>query len=215
MWHKNIAATKLAHSAAKTAGTACPLCQQSMPLRPALPSESAAHWECSACDAPFTGVVVKDAVIKLAHSVRFGVSEFETGDEPDLPISFRSLVKEFAESRIELATSDERRESSRKAVALDVVFRQLDEHWMPTAKPRLGIVVDLTPHGLGMITPTAIDAGHVAVQICMPAERLQLLGEVMWSRSVGHGFHNAGVRLVLRFGGNAPAIAPLVADKST
>jgi hypothetical protein len=82
----------------------------------------------------------------------------------------------------------------------DITILPLDASWTPCAKPRLGLAVDLTAQGLGVVTSTPIQDRHVGVQMRHPTGIVQILGEVAWTKEVGMGFHNSAVRFVLRFG---------------
>jgi hypothetical protein len=71
---------------------------------------------------------------------------------------------------------------------------------MPCAKPLLGLAIDLTVHGLGMVTPRLLATRHIAMQIRHPAGVLQLLGEVVWTNQIAADFYNSGMQFLLRFG---------------
>jgi hypothetical protein len=51
-----------------------------------------------------------------------------------------------------------------------------------------------------MVTTTSLEDKYVAVQIRNAAHLLQLLGEIVWTKDIGQGFHNTGVQFLLRLG---------------
>ena len=181
-------------------GEPCPSCRRPLPVRAKQAGEVAAHWECSACHSPLTGVLLKDMAPRMAESIRINQIHFDTSSVPPLPESLRELVKEFVASRQSNHPPDERRAHARVPLQLDVTVLRLDEHWTPQGKPIVGMAVDLTPNGLGMVTSAPVEAEHVAVQIRHPAGLVQILGQIVWVKEIGPSFHNAGVQFLLRFG---------------
>jgi hypothetical protein len=184
-------------------GVPCPGCRRMLPIRARRHGEVAAHWECTACHAPFTGILLKDASLRMPESVRIGQVHFDTSSVAPLPVSLRQLVREFVASRRKsLRQNDDRRAVPRVPTQLDVTVLPLDESWTPRSKPLPGMVVDLSSHGLGMVTAQAIEAPHIVVQIRHPAGHVQVLGDVVWTKDIGHGIHGAGVQFLMRFGRN-------------
>jgi hypothetical protein len=172
-----------------------------MPVRAKRPDEVTTHWECTGCRSPLTGVLLKEAVPLLAAHVHLSQKHFDMGDLPPIPAALRRLVREFLLRRRNAGEPvDERRKSVRVPQQLDVIVVPLNEEWMPQGKPIRGIVVDLAAQGLGMITTAAMGAPFVVAQIGHGTGFVQLLGKVAWSKDSGHGFHNAGVQFVVRFG---------------
>lgn len=191
-------------NAGRSVGEPCPGCQRPMPVRAKRPDEMTTHWECTACKAPVTGMLVKEAVPLLAAHIHLGQQHFHTADLPPVPAALRQLVREFLiRRRSQGEPVDERRKSVRVPQQLDVVVAPLNDEWMPLGRPILGIVVDLAPHGLGMITTGPVGAPYVVAQIRHGNSFVQLLGKVAWSKDFGHGFHNAGLQFVARFGREA------------
>jgi hypothetical protein len=138
--------------------------------------------------------------VQKAEAVRIGQIHFDTTEVPPIPASLRQLVREFAACRREDSASDNRRAGSRTPAQFDVQILPLDEKWMPCAKPSLGLAIDLTVHGLGMVTPTPLATRQIAMQIRHPAGVLQLVGEVVWTNQITAEFYNSGVQFLLRFG---------------
>jgi hypothetical protein len=157
---------------------------------------------------PLTGVLVQEEAVQKADAIRIGQVHFDTTGVPPIPSSLRQLVREFAACRRERSAPDERPRGSRTPAQFDVQILPLDENWMPCAKPSLGLAIDLTVHGLGMVTPTRLNTQHVAMQIRHPAGVLQLLGEVVWTKEIAVDFYNSGVQFLLRFGRSAIAPTP-------
>lgn len=178
----------------------CPGCRRSLPIRRARPGETASHWECSACNAPLTGILLKNAAADMASTIRIGQVQLDTAGVPALPTSLRQLVREFVDSRSKNPPASERRKSTRVPRELDVTVLMLDDEWMPRAKPVPGVVVDLSAHGVGLVSTTKIESRYVILQIRLPAGLLQILGEVVWTKDIGHGFFNSGAQFLLRFG---------------
>jgi hypothetical protein len=178
----------------------CTNCRRPLPIRAKQPGEIAAHWECAACRAPLTGVLVQKEAVQKAEAVRIGQIQFDTTGVPPIPSSLRQLVREFAACRREDSASDEGPVGARTPAQFDVQILPLDERWMPCARPSLGLAIDLTVHGLGMVTPAPISTRHIAMQIRHPAGVLQLVGEVVWTNQIAAEFYNSGVQLLLRFG---------------
>jgi hypothetical protein len=174
-----------------------------LPIRAKRQNETAAHWECANCSTPLTGVLLTEAAVKASDSIRIGKSHFDTAGVPNIPPKLRQLVREFVDSRRNASPADDRRSHPRVPRELDVTVLLLDEHWSPRAKPLLGMAVDITPHGLGMVTTSAIDSKFAAVQIRMPDGVAQILGQVVWTKDIGHGFFNTGLQFILRFGRHA------------
>jgi hypothetical protein len=182
-------------------GDPCPGCQCLMPVRAQRPDEVTTLWECTSCRAPQTGVLMKEAVPLLAAHIQLGQQHFDTTGVPPIPDSLRELVREFLIRRGKQSEPmDERRKVVREPQQLDLIVVPLSEDWAPQGKPILGIVADLAPHGLGMITMSAVRSPYVVAQIKHGTGFVQLLGKVAWSKDFGHGFHNAGVKFVVRFG---------------
>jgi hypothetical protein len=178
----------------------CPHCSRPLPIRAAVHGETSAHWECEACHSPLTGVLIKQVASKLAYHVRLSASHFDTGDVAAVPASLRQLVQEFVARRQNRKSEQERRSSPRIPSQLDIALLPLDERWAPAGKPHMGVVVDLSVQGLGIVATTKFEATHVALQIRYPAGIVQLVGQIVWSNPIGHEFHHAGVKFVLRLG---------------
>ena len=181
----------------------CPNCRRPLPIRATQPGEVAAHWECAACRAPLTGVLVQEVAVQTADTVRIGQVHFDTTGVPPIPSSLRQLVREFTACRREHTAPSDQAAGSRTPAQFDVQVLPLDENWMPCAKPALGLAIDLTVHGLGMVTPTPLNTPHIAMQIRYPTGVLQLLGEVVWTNQIAVDFYNSGVQFLLRFGRSA------------
>ena len=194
-------------------GEPCPGCRRVLPIRLRKAGEAAVHWECTACRTPLTGILLKDKAEKSIEAIRIGRVHFDTTGVPGIPVRLRELVKEFVDSRRKNPPTDERRKSVRVPMELDVTVSLLDENWNPQAKPLLGIGIDLTPHGLGLVTTCQIESKYAAVQIRLPAGVVQILCRVVWTKDIGHGFFNTGMQFLSRFGrGSAIGAA---ADPST
>jgi hypothetical protein len=190
----------LAAAALEAACDPCPGCRRPLPIRAKRHGESAAHWECAACHAQFTGVLVKEAAVRMADAVRISQVHFDAAGVSAIPSMLRELVREFIACRQSNPAADERRAVPRLPAQLDVTVLPLDENWTPRPKPMLGMVIDLAPHGLGMVTSDSIGVEHVAVQFRHPAGLVQILGRVVWTKEIEQGFHNTGVQFLLRFG---------------
>ena len=198
----NTTSTVAVRAGGRPKGEPCPGCQQLLPVRAKRPDEVTTHWECTGCRSPFTGVLLKNAVPLLAAHIHLSQKHFDTTDLPVIPERLSRTGSRISEpsplTRVDPA--DERRKSVRVPQQLDVVVVPLDEEWLPQGKPILGIVVDLAADGLGMITTSPVGAPYVVAQIGHGSGFVQLLGKVAWSKDFGHGFHNAGVQFVVRFG---------------
>lgn len=185
----------------RPSGEPCPGCQRPMPLRAKRPDEVTTHWQCTGCRSLTAGVLLKEELPLLAAHIHLGQKHFDTTGMPPIPSALRQLVQEFlARRQRQNQPADERRTSARVPQQLDVMVVPLDEEWKPDGKPILGIVIDLSAHGLGMITTAAVEAPYVVAQIQHGSGLVQLLGKIKWSKEFGHGFHNAGVQFVARFG---------------
>src|SRR5688572_17426382 len=150
-------------------GEPCPGCRRLLPIRSRKAGEATAHWECTACRTPLTGILLKEQTEKSVEAIRIGRVHFDTTGAPSIPPRLRELVKEFVDTRLRNPPVDERRKTVRVPMELDVTVLLLDDNWTPQAKPLLGIGIDLTQHGLGLITTCHIEAKHAAVQIRLPA----------------------------------------------
>lgn len=182
-------------------GEACPGCQRSMPVRAKRPDEVTIHWQCTACRSTLTGVLLKEAMPLLAAHVHLGQNHFDASQVPPVPAALRELVREFLARRQQHGQPPhERRKSPRVSHQLDVILVPLDDDWRPLGKPILGIVVDLSAHGLGMITSAPVVAPYAVAQIQLGNGFVQLLGRIVWAKEVGRGFHNTGLQFVARFG---------------
>jgi hypothetical protein len=191
-------------AALSSAGELCPGCRRSLPIRARRPNELFAHWECAACRSPLTGVLVNDITPQMAESIRIAQIHFDTRDAAPMPQSMRELLKEFAKLRQQKQTPIERRALLRVPQQLDVIVVPVGEHWTPRGKPVLGMVVDITSQGLGMVTTSLGGVGHVVIQISHQKGFVQLLGRIDWTKDLGQGFQDSGVQFLLRFG---PALA--------
>jgi hypothetical protein len=150
----------------------------------------------------------------MAETIRIAQVHFDISRVAPLPVSLKQLVREFVASRRKrLRQDDDRRTARRVPTQLDATVLPLDESWTPRAKPLPGMVVDLSRHGLGMVTAAAIEVKHVVVQIRHPARHVQVLGEVVWTKDIGRGIHGAGIQFLLRFGRSSitsdPPAAPI------
>jgi PilZ domain len=195
------AASKRNAGRERAKGEPCPGCQQRLPIRAKQPDEVTTHWECTRCRSPLTGVLLKKAVPLMAARIQLNQKHFDTTGLPAIPATLRELVRDFLNRRAnQNQPADERRKSARVPQQLDVIVTPLNEEWSPQGKPVLGIVVDLSAGGMGMITTAAVGSPHVVAQIVHGTGFVQLLGRVVWSQDLDHGFHNAGVQFVARFG---------------
>jgi hypothetical protein len=182
-------------------GEPCPNCTRPMPLRAKRPDEVTTHWECTGCRSPITGVLLKEAVPLLAAHIHLSQKHFDVRGLRPIPDDFRALVREFLNQRCNQAEpQDERRSEVRVPQQLDVTVVPLSENWTPQGKPILGIVVDLSSRGLGMITTAQIQAPYVVTQIQHGTGFVQLLGRIAWSKGFSRGFYSAGVQFVVRLG---------------
>jgi hypothetical protein len=187
-------------------GEPCPGCQRILPIRLQRHGELAAHWECAACRAPLTGVLLKELALKMGETIRIGRAHFDMTGAAPIPSSLRHLVNEFVDRRRRSTPSDQRRKAPRVPQELDVTVLKLDDHWMPRDKPLAGLAVDLSPHGLGVVTAAAIDGQFAAVQFRLPAGVAQILGRIVWTKDLGHGFFSSGLQFLLRFGRGPTAV---------
>jgi hypothetical protein len=178
----------------------CPGCRLPLPIRAKRQGEVAAHWECAACRAPLTGVLIQDEAARMADAIRIGQVHFDSAEIPPIPASLRQLVREFVTGHQESHEPDRRSAGPRMPVQVDVSIVPLDENWTPRCKPQLGLVVNLTAKGLGMLTTAPIADRHLGLQLRHPAGIVQVLGEVLWTNEIGMGFHNCGVQFLLRLG---------------
>jgi hypothetical protein len=181
-------------------GANCPGCRQPLPIRAKQAGETAGHWECAACRSPVTGILLKEAAVQAAGVIRISQHHFDTTGVRPPSASLRQLVGEFVACRQKNPEVDERRAVQRVPMLLDLVLVPVDDNWTPRAKPILGLMIDITANGLGMVTSAPVEAEHLAVQIRHPAGPMQLLGRIAWSKDFGPGFHNAGIQFLLRFG---------------
>jgi hypothetical protein len=147
-----------------------------------------------------TGLLLRDATPQRGSFVRLSQRHFDTSAVPPVPDELRQLVREFCERRQLRRLPQDRREAARLPQQLELAAVPLGNDWIPQGEPVPGLVVDLAPHGLGMITALAIDAPYLAVQIRHAAGMMQLLGKRSWSTEFGRRFHHIGVQFVLRFG---------------
>jgi hypothetical protein len=154
-----------------------------------------------------TGILLKDLTAQTADSIRFGRAQFDTVGVAPIPTPLRQLVKEFVDSRRRNSPTDERRKAIRVPVELDVTILLVDETWNPRAKPLKGIAIDVTPHGIGIVTTSPVDANLAAVEVRLPADIAQILCQVVWTKDIGHGLFNSGLQFLLRFGRGTAIIA--------
>jgi hypothetical protein len=161
-----------------------------------------------------TGILLKEQAEKTVEAIRIGRVHFNTMGAPPIPLRLRQLVKEFVDCRLRNPPVDDRRKTVRVPMELDVTVLLLDDNWTPQARPLLGIGIDLTQHGLGLITTCQIEEKHAAVQIRLPAGVVQILCRIVWTKDIGHGFFNSGLQFLMRFGRN-PAINTLAADAAS
>lgn len=184
-------------------GDPCPGCRRPLPVRAQRPGEAVAHWECAACRTPLTGVLVDGVAAREADAIRLGRVHFDVTVVPPITPAVRQLVHEFIMARVQGRAPERRVDIPRTSVQLDAVVVPLDERLSPSGKPVRGIVVDLSPHGLGMITPAPIANRQIAVQIGNSSSTVQVVGDVAWTRDIGSGCHSFGVRFRLRLGRGA------------
>jgi hypothetical protein len=187
-------------AAFSSTGELCPGCRRPLPVRAKRPNEIFAHWECAACRSPLTGVLVNDITPKMAESIRIAQVHFDARDAAPIPRSMRELLKEFAQLRQQKQTPIERRAHPRIPQQLDVTVVPVGERWTPRGRPLLGTVVNVTSHGLGMVTSSLNGVGDVAMQIGNPNGLVQLFGRIIWTKALGQGFQVSGVQFLLRFG---------------
>ena len=148
---------------------------------------------------------MKDEATHAAESIQLSHLHFDTKGVPRLSNSLRQLVQEFVACRPKCADVEDRRTLPRAPMLLELSVLPVDENWSPCAKPILGMMINVGASGLGMVTGTRLDAEHAAVQFQSPSGIVQLLGQVIWSRDFGPGFHHSGVHFLLRFGRGAIA----------
>ncbi|HEX2474379.1 MAG TPA: hypothetical protein VHK01_06530, partial [Lacipirellulaceae bacterium] len=135
-----------------SASELCPGCRRPLPIRAKQANEIFAHWECAACRSPLTGVLIRDITPKMAESIRIAQFHFDARDAAPMSQSMRNLLQEFIELRQQKRIAHERRAHARIPQQLDVTVVPVDEHWAPRGKPALGMVVNVTSHGLGMVS---------------------------------------------------------------
>jgi hypothetical protein len=194
---------------APTSCDVCPGCRCPLPVRAKRQGEIAAHWECAACRAPLTGILVKEQAAQMADAIRIGQIHFDTVDVPAIPESLRQLVHDFAACRFEGSAPDRRSAGARMPAEFDVTILPLDEEWTPRAKPLVGLAIDLTAQGLGMVTAAPIESQFIALQMRHPAGIVQLLSKVVWTNEIEIDFYNSGVQFLLRFGRSPGASSTL------
>jgi hypothetical protein len=154
-----------------------------------------------------TGILLKEQAQKSVEAIRIGRVHFDTIGVPEIPFRLRQLVKEFIDSRRKNPPVDERRKTVRVPMELDVTVSLLDDNWTPQAKPLFGIGIDLTQHGLGVVTTCHIEAKLAAIQIRLPAGVVQILCRIVWTKDIGHGFFNSGLQFLMRFGRSSKQVS--------
>jgi hypothetical protein len=147
-----------------------------------------------------TGILVKEQAAQMADAIRISQIHFETTEVPAIPTSLRQLVHDFAACRLEGNAPDRRSAGARLPAQFDVTVVPLDDDWTPRAKPVLGLAIDLTAQGLGMVTPAALESQYIALQMRHMAGIVQVLSKIVWTKEIGMDFYNSGVQFLLRFG---------------
>src|SRR5262245_42141080 len=128
----------------RASGEPCPGCQQTLPVRTKRPNEVATHWECTGCRTTLTGVLIRNAVPRMAAHIRLSQKHFDTTGMPAIPAEMQELVAEFLLCRAnQTEPMNDRRTAVRVPQQLDVFVAPLNDDWIPQGKPLSGIVVDL------------------------------------------------------------------------
>jgi hypothetical protein len=180
-------------------GIHCRGCDQLLPLRMSAHQEVAALWECAACNTSFAGVLLLDSIGTRAKAVRLAQIHFGAEDAEPLPAGFPQIVADAAAKQIGPLRHEQRR-SPREARRLNAIAVGLDAKFMLSGESRLGIVINLSSHGMLLATPLPLQVAHAAIQMDAGIEKVQLLGRVVWSRQLGLDCHGAGIDFVARLG---------------
>lgn len=196
-------AQRSATDSAAAKGQPCPGCRRVLPINDCRNAEIVADWECEACHAPLSGVLLQDATACQAEGVRLAKQYLDADRAEPIPASLRQLVEAFLIRRREKQDSHERRRNPRVACDLDAMVVALDDDWIPYGEPINAVVIDLAAHGLGMMTAVHVTAARLAIQIQCPTGLVQLIGRTAWSNLVGDSFQNTGVEFLVRLGRTA------------
>jgi hypothetical protein len=182
-------------------GITCRGCNRRLPLRTSDMDERAALWECVACNTPFAGVLLTDALDTVAQRVRLAEIHFETAEARRISQELRQFVRQFEATRLNsVERFVEKRRSPRVAQDLDVVAVGVDANCMLVGDPLYAMVANLSAHGMLLVSEVALECEMVFVRVPLKGEWLQLFGRIAWSRELGSGFFGVGIEFIARLG---------------
>jgi hypothetical protein len=161
--------------------------------------EVAALWECTACGSAFAGVLLLESLATRAQSVRLAQLHFGEDHIPPLPKDFAQAVADLSVEQTGPLQHAMRR-SARDFRRLNAIVVGLDNNFILADQSCRSVVVNLSSHGMMLATPGELKTTHVAVQMQGAAERVQVLGRVVWSRHLTLDCFGAGIDFTARLG---------------
>ena len=174
--------------------------------------EDAALWECTSCGAAFAGVFVHDVVAFLSRNVRLAQLNFETEQAEPSPDAVRQVLAGASAEHSNLKYTQARR-GSREPLWLKAAAIGFDSDFVLVGPTCRAIVINLSSHGMLLLTAIQLPSAAVAVQMEGGSERIQVLGRIVWSTYLGHGCHGAGVDFATHLGKVPPVnVTPLLAE---
>jgi hypothetical protein len=185
-------------------GISCRGCNQCLPLRLSRSHEVAALWECAACGEAFAGVFIHELARSLSQSVRLAQIHFEADHTEPALDAVRKTLAELSDEDLALKYTGTRGRS-REPRWLQASAIGFDADLILVGPTCGAIVTNLSSHGLLLLTAIQLQSAAVAVQMHGGPEKIQVLGQIVWSRFLGHGCYGAGIDFSAHFGKVAPA----------
>jgi hypothetical protein len=122
-----------------------------------------------------------------------------TVEAPVLPLQPSLALLAFVQRQVSQAepyTGQERRAEPRKLLVKPALVYPADEKFNPSGPPRIMVIRDISPRGLGLVHEEPLDCPLILVRISFP-EVESLVGAVIrWSRPAGP-FYATGCEISL------------------
>lgn len=182
----------LAHDADRI--RCCVRCETALPLRVAGPNEVAIDWECVTCGQFFTARLDTHAPEHRRGNVR--PVRFRLAEEslPPPPPRLHDFLFRFEEDE----PVEDRRDSERRPLILNVPTLMVDAEYQPMGRPFITVSRDVSASGISLVHNRHIPSENILVQLPIFEKQVQIVTQIVRQESLGP-FVQIGGRFLARF----------------
>ncbi len=176
----------------------CQSCGSQLPIRPALPVELPALWQCVCCGSHHRAALPPEARQQTVPNVALAGHYFDCQPAQLEHEWTDALIEHLHHQEIHTAIQD-KRTSPRVARNLHAQVIAVEESWAPRGRSFPVIVYNISTGGLAYVSATINRAPIAAIQIAA-GHKLQVIAQSVWAHPEHGGLFSVGVKFLCRLG---------------